>query len=72
MIRLSAERTEDGYPDKNSPSFSTEIIGFAPTDPIASTLGASDHGATAESQAGTGNHLPSDCPAACRKAGGKE
>jgi hypothetical protein len=72
LIRLSAERTEDGYPDKNSPSFSSEIIGAVPTDPIARTLGASDPGTTAESQAGTGNHLPSDHPAARRKAGGKE
>jgi hypothetical protein len=72
MIRLTAERTEDGYPDKNFPSFSSEIIGSVPTDPIARTLGAADPGTTAESQAGTGNHLPSDRPAVRRRAGGKE
>lgn len=72
VIRLSAERTEDGYPDKNSPSFSTEIISSVPVDPISRTLGATDPGTTAESQTGTGNHLPSDYSAARRKAGGKE
>jgi hypothetical protein len=72
LIRLSAERTEDGYPDQNSPSFSSEIICSAPTDPIARTLGTSDTGTTAESNAGTGNHVPSDRPAARRRAGGKE
>ena len=72
MLRLSAERTEDGYPDKNAPSFSSKIIDSVPTDPIARTLGASDLGTTAESHAGTGNHLPSDRPAAGRRAGGKE
>jgi hypothetical protein len=72
MNRLSAERTEDGYPDQNSPSFSPEIICSVPTDPIARTLGASDTGTTAESKAGNGDNLPSDRPAARRRAGGKK
>lgn len=72
MIRLTAERTEDGYPDQNFPGFTSEAIGFTPTDPIARTLGASGAGTTTESNAGTGNNLPSDRPAAGRRAGGKE
>jgi hypothetical protein len=72
MIRLTAERTEDGYPDQDSPNFSSETIPSARADPSVRTLGVSDAGTTAESHAGTGNNLPSDCPAAHRKAGGKE
>jgi hypothetical protein len=70
--RLSAEGTEDGYPDQNSPSISSEIICSVPTDPNARTLVASDTGTKAESVAGTGNHVPSDRPAARRRAGGKK
>jgi hypothetical protein len=72
MIRLRAERTEDGYPDQNFPSFSSEANRSAPTDPIARSLGVSGAGTTAESNASTGNNLPSDRPAAHRRAGGKE
>jgi len=72
IIRLTAERTEDGYPDQNSPRFTSEAFGSAPTDPIARTVGVSDAGTTAESNAGPGNNLPSDRPAAGRRAGGKE
>jgi hypothetical protein len=72
LIRLSAERTEDGYPDKNSPSFSSEIIDSVPTDPTARTLGASDPGTTAERNAGPGTNLSLDRPEARRRAGGKE
>jgi hypothetical protein len=72
MIRLTVERTEDGYPDQNSPNFSSTTIRSVPADPIARTLEVSDAGTTAESNAGTCNNLPSDRPADRRRAGGKE
>ena len=72
IIRLTAERVEDGYPDQNSPKFTSEVIDSALPNPIARPLGASGAGTTAESNAGTGNHLPSDRPTAGRRAGGKE
>lgn len=70
MIRQTAERTEDGYPDQNLPKFSSRAINPTPTDPIARTMGISGAGTTAESNAGPGNNLPSDRPAAGRGAGG--
>ena len=72
IISLTAEGTEDGYPDQNPPRFTSEAVGSAPTDPVTGTLGASGAGTTTVCNAGTGNHLPSDRPAAGREAGEKE
>jgi hypothetical protein len=72
MIRLTTERTEDGYPDQNSPHFSSEATGSVPTDPISRPLDISIARTTAESHAGTGNNVPSDRPADHRRTGEKE
>jgi hypothetical protein len=72
MICQIAERTEDGYPDQNFSSFSSQGINPTPDDPIARTLGISGAGTTAKSNAGNGKHLPSDRSAAGHGAGGAE
>jgi hypothetical protein len=72
MIRQITERTEDGYPDQNFPSFSSQGISSIPANPSARTLGISGAGTTTESNAGNGKHLPSDRSETDHGAGGAE